>query len=298
MAARTKSLILVVVLLATGGNTGRTVAGDLQVSGTPLPKRIVSLVPSLTEMLFAIGAGPQVVGVSSYDTYPPEAKSRPRVGALLDPDVERILSLRPDLVLTYASQTSFEAQLGRAGIRSFSYRHGGIDVVLGTLRRLGAVTGHEALANRKAEEIQAQLNAMRMKVRGRDRPRVMLVFARPPGSLQQLFAAGGTGFLHDILDIAGAVNVFADVERESVQPSHETMIRRAPDIILEISGTREISEADAARSRKTWAALASIPAVKSGRIYFLSGDYLVIPGPRVPRSAEAFARVIHPEAFK
>ena len=137
-----------------------------------------------------------------------------------------------------------------------------------------------------------------MKVRGRDRPRVMLVFARPPGSLQQLFAAGGTGFLHDILDIAGAVNVFADVERESVQPSHETMIRRAPDIVLEISGTREISEADAARSRKTWATLASIPAVKSGRIYFLSGDYLVIPGPRVPRSAEAFARVIHPEAFK
>jgi iron complex transport system substrate-binding protein len=201
-------------------------------------------------------------------------------------------------VLTYASQTSFEAQLGRAGIRSFSYRHGGIDVVLGTLRRLGAVTGHEGLANRKAEEIQAQLNAIRMKVRGRDRPRVMLVFARPPGSLQQLFAAGGTGFLHDILDIAGAVNVFADVERESVQPSHETMIRRAPDIILEISGTREISEADAARSRKAWAALASIPAVKSGRIYFLSGDYLVIPGPRVPRSAEAFARVIHPEAFK
>jgi iron complex transport system substrate-binding protein len=303
VAARTKSLILVVVLLATGGlkATGypaRTVVGDLQVSGTPIPNRIVSLVPSLTEMLFAIGAGPQVVGVSSYDTYPPEAKSRPRVGALLDPDVERILSLRPDLVLTYASQTSFEAQLGRAGIRSFSYRHGGIDVVLGTLRRLGAVTGHEGLANRKAEEIQAQLNAIRMKVRGRDRPRVMLVFARPPGSLQQLFAAGGTGFLHDILDIAGAVNVFADVERESVQPSHETMIRRAPDIILEISGTREISEADTARSRKTWAALASIPAVKSGRIYFLSGDYLVIPGPRVPRSAEAFARVIHPEAFK
>ena len=302
MAARTKSLIVVAVLVVTGGlkasgYPGRTVAGDLQVSGTPIPKRIVSLVPSLTEMLFAIGAGPQVVGVSSYDTYPPEAKSRPRVGALLDPDVERIFSLRPDLVLTYASQTSFEAQLGRAGIRSFSYRHGGIDVVLGTLRRLGAVTGHEALANRKAEEIQAQLNAIRMKVRGRNRPRVMLVFARPPGSLQQLFAAGGTGFLHDILDIAGAVNVFADAERESVQPSHETMITRAPDIIVEISGTREISEADAARSRKTWAVL-SIPAVKSGRIYFLSGDYLVIPGPRVPRSAEAFARVIHPEAFK
>lgn len=294
MAARTKSLILIAVLAATGG-TARAAA---QQPDAPVPRRIVSLVPSLTEMLFAIGAGPQVVGVSSYDTYPPETKSRPRVGALLDPDVERILALRPDLVLTYGSQSTLEAQLGRAGIRSFSYRHGGMDVVLATLRRLGTETGHAAAANRMAGEIQAQLDAIRMKVRGRAKPRVMLVFARPPGSLQQLYAAGGTGFLHDMLDIVGAVNVFADVERESVQPSHETMIRRAPDIILEISGTREISEADAARSRAAWAALASIPAVRSGRIYFLSGDYLVIPGSRVPRAAEAFARVVHPAAFK
>jgi iron complex transport system substrate-binding protein len=298
VAARAQGLIVVVVLVAAGSLKVSGVARAAQQPGAPVPARIVSLVPSLTEMLFAIGAGPQVVGVSSYDTYPPETKSRPRVGALLDPDVERIFSLRPDLVLTYGSQSTLEAQLARAGIRSFSYRHGGIDVVLGALRRLGAVTGHAAAADRKAEEIEAQLGAIRTKVRARDRPRVMLVFARPPGSLQQLYAAGGAGFLDDMLEIAGAVNVFADVDRESVQPSHETMIGRAPDLILEISGTRTISDADAARSREAWAALASIPAVKSGRIYFLSGDYLVIPGPRLPRAAEAFARAIHPAAFK
>ena len=105
------------------------------------PTRIVSLVPALTEMLFAIGAGPQVVAVSSYDEFPPEVKSLPRVGALLDPDMERILSLRPDLVIVYGSQTDLQAQLARAGIRVFNYRHAGLAGVLNTLKDLGAAVG-------------------------------------------------------------------------------------------------------------------------------------------------------------
>src|SRR5258705_9776972 len=95
--------------------------------------RIVSLVPPLTEMLFAVGAGSQVIGVSSYDDFPPEVASRPRVGALLDPDTERILSLKPDLVIVYGSQTELEAQFKRVGIRVYSYRHGGIGHGIGHL---------------------------------------------------------------------------------------------------------------------------------------------------------------------
>src|SRR5204863_4917016 len=111
-------------------------------------KRIVSLVPSVTEMLFAVGAGPQMVGVGSYDNFPPEATKLPRVGALLDPDVERILSLRPDLVVTYVTQTELESQLTRAGIRIFSDRHGGVPAMLQTLRDVGRETGHAQQAER------------------------------------------------------------------------------------------------------------------------------------------------------
>ena len=317
MAPHSKRLIVLAVLFAiTGGlkasgyHTRATaasfdavVAGDLQVSGSaqvsrPVPRRIVSLVPSLTEMLFALGAGPQVVGVSSYDEFPPEVKTLPRVGALLDPDVERILSLRPDLVLTYGSQTTLEAQLARAGIRVFSYRHAGVAGILQALRDLGAVTGHPAEGNRRAREVQAQLDTVRARVRSYPRPRTLLVFERQPQSLQQMYVSGGIGFLHEVLEAAGGANVFADVQRESMQPSQETVLSRAPDAIVEVRAGNPRTPAQLAAERRAWAALASIPAVKNGRVYFLTGGYLVAPGPRVAAAAEAIARVLHPQAFK
>ena len=297
MAAREKSLILVATLLfliACGTSPGRPAPQ----AGGNVARRIVSLVPALTEMLFAIGAGPQVIGVSSFDDYPPETKALPRVGALLDPDVERILGLRPDLVLTYGSQGSLEAQLASAGIRTFSYRHGGIQTIFETMRDLGAATGHAASALSKVSELEAQLDAVKGSVRDRSRPRTLLVFGRQPGSLQQLYVSGGTGFLHEMLEAAGGINVFADIARESVQPSQETLITRAPEVILEVSPTRQISATDAVQERAVWSPLASVPAVKGGRIYFLYGDYLVVPGPRVGLATERFARALHPDAFQ
>jgi len=249
-------------------------------------------------MLYAVGAGPQVVAVSSYDEFPPEVKKLPRVGALLDPDVERILSLRPDLVLTYGSQTTLEAQLERAGIKVFSYRHAGIAGILQGLRDLGAATGHGAEGDRKAREVQAQLDAIRTRLRSFPRPRTVLVFGRQPQSLQQMYVSGGAGFLHELLEIAGSTNVFGDVPRESVQPSQETVLTRAPDVILEVRANSPLTPAQMALELRAWAPLASIPAVRNGRIYFLAGDYLLAPGPRVAMAAEAFARVLHAEAFK
>ena len=249
-------------------------------------------------MLFAIGAGPQVVAVSSFDDFPPEVKSLPRVGALLDPDVERILTLRPDLVITYGSQGSVEAQLARAGIKTFSYRHGGVMAILQTLRDLGTATGRVPQAEGKSREIEAKLNAVRATVRGYARPRVLLVFGRQPQSLRQMYASGGVGFLNDILEAAGGTNVFADVEQESVQPSQETLLTRAPDVIIEIRSGRSDAATDVVGERSAWSPLASIPAVRNGRIHFLSGAQYVVPGPRVGLAAEQLARVLHPEAFK
>jgi iron complex transport system substrate-binding protein len=300
MAAHPKRLILVAALMvATGGLTASGSAG-VQVSGTgrQAPARIISLVPALTEMLFAIGAGPQVIAVSSYDNFPAEVKALPKVGALLDPDTERILSLRPDLVITYGSQGELESQFARAGIRTFSYRHGGVPIVLETLRALGAATGHAVEADRAAREIQAQLDDIRARVRGRARPRTLLVFDRQPQSLQQMYVSGGVGFLHDMLEIAGGSNVFADVRREAVQPSHELLLVRAPEIILEVRAAGLLAADDVRRERGVWSALGSVPAIRNERILFLSGDYLVVPGPRVAQATAAFARALHPDAFR
>ena len=107
------------------------------------PSRIISLIPAVTEMLFALGAGPQVVAVSSFDEYPPEALKLPRVGALLNPDLERILSLRPDLVVVYESQADLRRQLERATIPMFVYKHASLADVAVTIRQLGTRIGRD-----------------------------------------------------------------------------------------------------------------------------------------------------------
>ena len=299
MAARATRLTVVVAAVGlAAATTGFHAAGGQQPGASQRPGRIVSLVPAITEMLFAIGAGSQVVAVSSYDDYPPEATTLPRVGALLDPDVERVLALRPDLVITYGSQGSLEAQLMAVGIRAFSYRHGGLKGLFDTLHALGVATGRVSEADRTSTALQAQLDAIRARVRGRQRPRTLLVFGRQPLSLQQMYVSGGVGFLHEMLEVAGGSNVFADVLRESVQPSLETLLVRAPEVILELRANLDVNEASAARERVPWSALGSIPAVRNGRIHLLGGGYLVVPGPRVAVATEAIARALHPDAFR
>ena len=293
MAARTRKLAVCLVALALVA----AVQQPLDPARGGPARRIVSLVPAVTEMLFAIGAGPQVVAVSSYDEFPPEVKSLPRVGALLDPDVERVLALRPDLVVSYGSQTDLQGQLGRARIRVFSYRHAGLGGIFETLKALGTATGHEADADGLARRLRAELDVVRARVKGRARPRTLLVFERDPATLRGIYVSGGRGFLHEMLGIAGGENVFADVQREAVQPSHETLLTRAPDVIIEVRATGLLAGAGP-DERKVWAQLGSIPAVRTGRIYFLNGEHLVVPGPRVAQGTDTFARVLHPEAFK
>jgi iron complex transport system substrate-binding protein len=247
-------------------------------------------------MLFAIGAGDRVVGVSSFDTFPPEVEALPRLGGLVAPDSERVLALRPDLVAIYGTQTDEIARFEAAGIRLYPYRHAGIEGTLETIVALGALTGHAAQASTLVADIRARLAAVAEKVRGRPRPRTVLVFDRARGTLQGMFASGGTGFLHEMLSIAGAENALADAHRESVQPSHEMLITRAPEVVLEISALPRSPEV-IARETRAWDTLPSLPAVRAKRIVFLSGSELVVPGPRLAQGTEALARALHPEVF-
>lgn len=251
------------------------------VSAFQAPQRIVSLVPAVTEMLFAIGAGPQVIAVSSYDQEPAAVRTLPRVGALLDPNVERILSMKPDLVVTYGSQTDLHQQLRRAGIPFFDYRHAGLADITATIRKLGTATGHAAEAERTAADIEGRLDAIRAKGASGPRPRTMLVFGRQRGTLRDIYASGGRGFLHDMLEAAGGVNVFADIDRESVQATTELVLARAPDLILEVRSADILTAEEAAREAASWAPLASVPAVRGKRVIVLTGRGLTVPGPRV-----------------
>jgi iron complex transport system substrate-binding protein len=299
MAARPKRLMAaaLLVLACVAGLVAQERGFRLKADASSTA-RIVSLVPALTEMFFAIGAGPQVAGVSSFDQYPPAVAGLPRLGALLDPDTERILSLRPGLVAVYGSQTDLQTQLTRAGIRTYVYRHGGIETIYRTMRELGDATGQRAQADRVVRNLQTRIDTVRTRVRGRTKPNVLLVIGRQPGTLREIYVSGGVGFLHEMLEIAGGRNTFADVARESAQPSRETILARAPDLVVEVHAEGMFKTSGLDREKAVWAPLSSLPAVRNNRVHVLVGQYLVVPGPRFAEAVETLARTIHPEAFQ
>jgi iron complex transport system substrate-binding protein len=251
-------------------------------------QRIVSLIPSVTEMLFAMGAGGRVVGVSTFDRFPPEVAGKARVGGLIDPDIERILSLKPDLVVIYGTQTDLRAQMDRAHIPMFLYEHAGLADITATIRAIGRRVGSEPAAKALAGRIDADIDDVRRRVIGKPRPRTLLVFGRDSETLRGIYASGGLGFLHDMLEAAGGANVFADAKRQSIQATTELVLARAPDVIIEIEST-------GTPNPEAWNALGSVPAVRNHRVYLLLGDEMVNPGPRVAQAVRRIAHALHPD---
>lgn len=300
MAAHSKSLIAALALLAIVAlHANRQDPRVTARPDAPTYKRIISLVPNVTEILFAVGAGPQVVAVGSFDTYPPEVAKLPRVGALLDPDVERMLSLHPDLVVIYGSQTDLEQQLTRAHIALYPYRHGGLTDAIATIRDVGSRTGHPAEGQRVAGDVERKLDAIRARVKPFARPRTLLVFGRERLALRGIYASGGRGFLADMLDVAGGDNVFADVKQESVQASTEAILTKQPDAIVEVrAADSAMPMADREAELNVWRGLSAVNAVRNNRLAFLIDDRLVVPGPRVAEGTELLARALHPEAYR
>jgi iron complex transport system substrate-binding protein len=262
-----------------------------------VPQRIISLIPAVTEMLFAIGAGPLVVAVSSFDEYPPEVRRLERVGALLDPDLERILALRPDLVIVYVSQADLQRQLERAKIPVYRYRHAGLADITVTIRQIGELVGRAGEAADLARRIDDHMAAIRTRLAGRPRARSVLVIGREPRALRGMYASGGVGFLHDMIQVAGGQNVFADVPRQSLQVTTELILARNPDVVLEVRAFPFTPE-EVSREMATWQALPALSAVRTGRLRFIGDPKIVVPGPRIAEGTELLARALHPEAFQ
>ncbi len=292
MAALPTILTRVIVLLALA-----CLYAPSARSQPALPRRIVSLIPATTEMLFLMGAGNRIAGVSNYDRYPPAVEKLPKVGGLLDPSVETLLSLKPDLVIVYDTQTELKQQLERAGIPIFRYAHRGLADITETIRGLGERIGTKAAADAAARRIEEQLAAVAARVAGRPRPRTLLIFGRDPGSLRQINASAGYGFLHDVLEMAGGADVLNDLHRQSAMMSTEMILARAPDVIIELHYGDSLKSVHIDRERRVWNALPSVPAVKTNRVYLLTGDEFVVPGPRIVIAAERFAKALHPEVF-
>jgi iron complex transport system substrate-binding protein len=286
------------IVAATGNNRVGAELAPPREQAAARPQRIVSLVPAVTEMIFAIGEGARVAAVSNYDHFPADVAGLPRVGGLHDPSVERILAIKPDLVIVYATQKELIARLDRAGIAYFNYQHKALPDILTTIRAIGERIGAAARAESIAAEMERSLADVRRKTAGLPRPATLLVFERDPEALRNVFASGGYGFLHDMLEIAGGRNVFEGMKQQAVQASTEMLIASRPDVIIELLYGDHLKNADVAKELRAWEALPSVPAVRTHRIVALTGDEFVVPGPRIVEATLKLARVLHPEAFR
>lgn len=291
-------LFAVGVGLAFALQGARGPGGTAQGKRDALPRRIVTMAPSVVELLFALGAGPRLAGVGDWCFSPPEAKRLPRVGGEYNPSLERLLALQPDLLIVQGKAERIEAFCRRNGIRILHLNTDTLATLRSGLHELGRSVGLEAEADRLAARIQMELAAVAARVAGRPRPTVFLCMGHSPGSLRGLSTAHGRSLLSELLDIAGGENVLGDVDLAYPPVSKEQLLEREPEVILDLHPGEELSEEARRQLLADWQAMASLPAVRKGRIYVLTDDSLLVPGPRVPLVARRLAEVLHPEAMK
>jgi iron complex transport system substrate-binding protein len=179
----------------------------------------------------------------------------------------------------------------------FEYQHAGLADITVTIRRLGQRVGRAPEAERLATRIEGEIAIIRKQVAGRPRPRTAILFDREAGSLRSMYASAGVGFMHDMLEAAGGTDVFADLKQQSLQLSAETLLARAPEVIVEVQRREGWPPEKVVSELSVWKALSALPAVRTGRVYILTDDRLGIPGPRVAEAIRLLARTLHPAAF-
>lgn len=259
-------------------------------STPPTPQRIISVVPSATEMLFAFGLANRVIAVGDYDELPPEVGFKPRIGGLLNPNVEKIIEMKPDLVITYGSQDALRDRMKELGIQIYPFTHGSIDQTLHYMVELGRTVGAETEAQNIEKNILKTFDDIRAHA-PKAHPKVLLAHNRGIGALGSFYSVGSKAFQNELIEMAGGVNIFADVDKEVMEPSIEAIVERGPDIIIETMPSG-LSEHEAQQRRKDWGALAKLPAVVNKRVYIIGEDYMLVPGPRLDLAARKFAEVI------
>jgi iron complex transport system substrate-binding protein len=277
------ALLFSALITAQSPNTAMRLPASA--GGQRVPQRIVSLAPSVTEVLFEAGVGDRVVGVTSYCKFPREALALPKVGGYLTPSYEALIALHPDLVVTLPEHEDVEIKLRVLGIPILRLDHRSLQGIVRSIERVGERCGTAAHANRAAAALRRTLAAA-TSTSGGARPRVLICFGRTEEFRSVTVAAPGTVY-DDLIVHAGGVNALESRAVSFPVLSAEGVIRLDPDVVIELSpgGT----SADALRQ---WQRLDSLRAVKSGRVHVFTEDFLTVPGLRFARFVDTIARAI------
>jgi len=249
-------------------------------------KRVVSLAPNLTEIIYAVGGGDKLVGDTTYCDFPEAAKSVQKIGDTMTPNMEAIIALKPDVVfVSTASQIeAFMRTLAERDIAVYVVDARSVEDVLKSALTIGDILGTKAEAEKTVAGLRQRIDAVKAQVTGRPKRRVFVQISKEP-----LFTAGSDAYLNEVVEIAGGESVTREIPGAYPKISRETALKLDPDAIV-------ISDQEG--NQEPNSAFANSKAVKSGQVFRVNADLLSRPGPRIVDAIEITARDLHPEAFK
>lgn len=254
-----------------------------------LVKRIVSLSPSITETLFALGARERVVGVTQFCDYPPEAKKKPKVGGIINPSLEAIVALKPDLVVTQKSQ-GLSPRLRELGMATLEIENANVRELIASYHTIGAAIGTANRAAKLIQQLETKIKQIEKATKKVKRVKVLMVVGRQP-----LYVAGSGIFINELIAVAGGKNIFSDSLAPYPQVSLEEIIARSPEVIIEMMVMAKDKKSDRVPRKLGWERWGMIPAVASGRVYRVREDSFLRPGPRLPEALDRLVRLLHPK---
>jgi len=250
-------------------------------SATGLPQRIVSLAPSITETLFSLGLGERVVGVTRYCTWPPQTAEKTVIGGYSDANLEKILTLHPDLVLCAPEHEKQRRYLERFSIHVITVSNATCAEVCTTFSVIGRYCGVTSAADSLIEQFRVALGNDALNDSA-GRPKVLFCVGRDnpgTGTITTMFVAGRNTFYDDLIEAAGGKNAFHDLHQQFLRISLEGVLAAEPDIIIDMSSSME--NAPCSLMTNDWRSLDRVPAVRNNRIHCLMKPYATLPGPRL-----------------
>lgn len=262
------------------------------------PQRIISMSPSITETLFALGVGDRVVGVTDFCIYPKEACALPKIGGLLNPSVETWIRLKPDLIIHQDDSHKLHINAKNLGIQTLAISMTRLQNIMETIKTFGKVLGCETDAHALVQKLQTGIEHHRSRLKDVPKKSTLLLLGEGSDPGGALYAVGKSTFLGELLELAGGENILTDPTINYPKISKEFILRHSPEIIIEAGPDADVPAEEKEKKLKQWQRFPTLTAVKNKTIYFVGADYILIPGPRFLNILDHFARVIHPQAFE
>ena len=264
------------------------------------PRRIVSTAPSITETLFALGVGDRVVGVSNYCHYPAATAKIAKIGTYMQPNIEAILALKPDLVVMQKTAIHSKSRFEPYHLNILEVTQNSIAEIQGAIVAIGNATGSADRARTLNQSITKELAAVRQRASTKPPVSVVFVVGRVPGALEGMVAVGSHNYLEEVMEVAGGRNVFNDAKPPYAKISAEEILARSPQVILDMGDMSDptgVTEEHKRAVVKLWNRYPNVAAVRDKRVHAIASDIFVVPGPRVIELTRAFAHLLHPELF-